>query len=1306
MAKTTQLDVKVNITANDADIQRIAQEVERKLQNVDSQINIETTREMDDFMSGKAFKKGQKEAEKLGDALGDAAKEGKKIDSSVGGIDTELKKAKKGADGLADSLGEANEKSKGIGSGIGDSFGGGISSALDMVQGGVGGVMDSLGGLATNLGPYGAIATAAIAGIGVLISKINEYQEAATKVAAFTGASGQDLVEQTAKYGALAERYGVDTEEILKSVNNFSKQMGVSQAEALQLTEQALARGVNTTTELMPIMQEYGNAFKEAGFSAKEAMAFIEQTSKAGIFDDKAIDTVKEANLRLRELPQSTRDALEGIGLSADRIQNELANGTKTTFDIIQEVSAQMKKLPADSAAVGTAIADIFGGAGEDAGLQYLLTLSDIKGEFTELNGAAKESYDNNQAAVKASARLTEQFGEIFGGAGAGLDDIQTGLKGVLSDVIDFFLPTILQIKDSFILVYEPVSSIFNLLWQVADAAMSILAPVKGTTTGMKDAQNVAKKIADNINAWAKNVRWFSEKINDAKRQVYEFLGLIDELPEKKSTKFEADTKNAKEDVKDTQVEYAKFSSAVIKLAQDSKTLTKVKFDESKSGLLNGITEASKKGKLTADEFATLKKRIEALTQATKPAGKTLQDINDQIQATLQKTKDMRESLVVKGIDDEFKAQMASLKNQNADEIRAIEEQTAKWKDAKNVSSKQKSEMISALNEQLKAQNELNAQEENDLLDDLAVKNQQKTKDRLAKSASEEIAIMKAQLATIQGNSIQALQERYATEAAIATRENQARIDELLSQNAEYAQKELEVSKLIVSNAGVEEQNKANRELLELRNSILQADQLINAELIVQKQKIDDLSLSYNLAAEEARIKQIDDFYKRETELAVFQAKKQYAERLKLAEGNFDAEYRAFAEFEAKKDELSRAYLIENLSRTQKAVISISQAFASNFSTGFELPDNREAIEGLNEEIKSIDQQTEDLKDSYRQGEIDREEYIKNLNDLDDQRIAKLQELQEAQVTFGEQLAISISATSKAIAESYASEFEGLSKQYTDLLGARTQMDIDSAAKSKEAIQALVNGNLDEYYRLNDELTNLQKMQTKNIEESSELMTDLYMNVGIQTGATFLQMIADGESAVKAFVVASLKGLQALVPIFIAEIYAKEIASKSFVGIATATGLTALLTGLLSAASAKVSSLQFFHGGLNLFGFKGATGLQKGGQKTITWNEGGMPEFIVKNQTTKAGNNVDFLTAFNKSGKPIEQFLQMNPKYGSSNNIVVNMNNEAMAERTEVLIKEVRLTRLQQANQKLTIKTDSKELYKMSLTKQAQEVRR
>lgn len=178
----------------------------------------------------------------------------------------------------------------------------------------------------------------------------------------FTGKSGDDLKAFRNEVQAVADSFNADFRETLIATNALSKQFGISANEALQLVKDGFLAGGDANGEFLDTLKEYPAYFKEAGISADQFVAIVTQTNKMGIFSDKGVDAIKEANLRLREMTTATAAALDGIGISSEQVQKDLQTGTKTTFDVIQAVSAKLAELPDNAATVGAAIADIFGG--------------------------------------------------------------------------------------------------------------------------------------------------------------------------------------------------------------------------------------------------------------------------------------------------------------------------------------------------------------------------------------------------------------------------------------------------------------------------------------------------------------------------------------------------------------------------------------------------------------------------------------------------------------------------------------------------------------------------------------------------------------------------------------------------------------------------------------------------------------------------------------------------------------------------------------------------------------------------------
>ena len=208
----------------------------------------------------------------------------------------------------------------------------------------------------------------------------------------------------------------------------------------MQIIKDGFIAGADANGEFLDSLKEYPAYFKEAGISADQFVAIIAETNKQGIFSDKGIDTIKEANIRLREMTDSTAAALEGIGLNSKKIQKELQSGSITTFEVMQLVSDKLNELPESSAAVGTAIADIFGGPGEDAGLKYIRTLKDISTNLDEVKAKAGELGRVEEDLINSQTELTKEIALLFDATGGSFEKMTTKIKlfvnSVLSELI------------------------------------------------------------------------------------------------------------------------------------------------------------------------------------------------------------------------------------------------------------------------------------------------------------------------------------------------------------------------------------------------------------------------------------------------------------------------------------------------------------------------------------------------------------------------------------------------------------------------------------------------------------------------------------------------------------------------------------------------------------------------------------------------------------------------------------------------------------------------------------------------------
>lgn len=329
--------------------------------------------------------------------------------------------------------------------------------------------------------PY-FLAMAGVAGVGMAFKWFYDYnkgiEEATRKTMQFTGLFGDEMKSVRNQALAISETFDVDFGETLQSANVMSKQFGISVSESLKLLQDGFVAGANASDEFLENVKEYPTYLKEAGLNAEQFVAISTNATKQGIFSDKGLDTIKEGNLRLREMTTATAAALDGIGISSEKVQKELQNGSKTTFDIMQEVGNKLKEYPASSAKVGKAIADIFGGPGEDAGLKYIETLGDIEMNMDKVKEQSSDVAKAQEKQVEANKRLKDTASALFDVTGGGFEMMKAQAATFVSNHLTKLLRAIINLYNhsvAFRGLIQLIGFAFKSVGQVALAAFNII---------------------------------------------------------------------------------------------------------------------------------------------------------------------------------------------------------------------------------------------------------------------------------------------------------------------------------------------------------------------------------------------------------------------------------------------------------------------------------------------------------------------------------------------------------------------------------------------------------------------------------------------------------------------------------------------------------------------------------------------------------------------------------------------------------------------------------------------------------------
>ena len=188
------------------------------------------------------------------------------------------------------------------------------------------------------------------------------------------------------------------------------------------------------------------------------------------------------------------QEALASIGMSGEELQKQIQSGQKTYFEVIQEISAKTNEFGIGSQEAGMILADVFKGAGEDAG-QFIFSLD-------KLNLSLDDMEDTSQGMDAALGNLTRSFYEFMFGVNdaGGVTDKFAGVIQFLADNLGTILTTLVKLIAIYG-VYKGTIVATNLAQKAYTAGVALLTAAKGLLTGKI---NVAEKAMKVFNATTK----------------------------------------------------------------------------------------------------------------------------------------------------------------------------------------------------------------------------------------------------------------------------------------------------------------------------------------------------------------------------------------------------------------------------------------------------------------------------------------------------------------------------------------------------------------------------------------------------------------------------------------------------------------------------------------------------------------------------------------------------------------------------------------------------------------------------------
>ncbi|MGJ0995523.1 phage tail tape measure protein [Enterococcus casseliflavus] len=246
------------------------------------------------------------------------------------------------------------------------------------------------------------------------------------------------IVKVTENALILRDTLGQDMGESLRGINSLMVNFGMDADSAMDLYVTGVQRGLDKTGELGDNLAEYGQLWSQAGFSAEQMFAVLENGLKSGAYNlDKVNDFVKEFTISLTD--GRIADNLDKFSGSTQGIFKEFQKGEKTAQDVFKSVINDLENTTNQQDKL-TLASTVWSALGEDNAMKIIESLNDVN-----------DSYDDTADAME---KVKAQQEETFGSRSKALfRDAQTALLPIgeaLLDIAERYMPKVEKAVDAF----------------------------------------------------------------------------------------------------------------------------------------------------------------------------------------------------------------------------------------------------------------------------------------------------------------------------------------------------------------------------------------------------------------------------------------------------------------------------------------------------------------------------------------------------------------------------------------------------------------------------------------------------------------------------------------------------------------------------------------------------------------------------------------------------------------------------------------------------------------------------------------
>ncbi|MEZ0182667.1 phage tail tape measure protein [Flavobacterium oncorhynchi] len=330
-----------------------------------------------------------------------------------------------------------------------------IAGDMKAIQAGLMGIRGSI--VATSqalwafvMTPVGAF-VATLVGISVATKQWINYNEEVYKANLLTndltGLTGMALDNLRVRATTMAETFDQDYKEIINVAKTLVKEFGATYEEALDAIEEGFIKGGSANEEFLESMREYPTFFAAAGYSVSEFQNLVNTGIDLSIYQDKLPDAIKEFTLSVNEQTKGVKDALtNAFGEEfTTKLLSGIKNGSISVKDALALVANEAKRVGLNSQQAQQLTADLFRGAGEDAGGALKIfeavrqSIENQKRPLTEAEKATKELADSYKELAQAQelALKTDGYDKWKKRALMAVNDIKEAWYTMISGMVN-----------------------------------------------------------------------------------------------------------------------------------------------------------------------------------------------------------------------------------------------------------------------------------------------------------------------------------------------------------------------------------------------------------------------------------------------------------------------------------------------------------------------------------------------------------------------------------------------------------------------------------------------------------------------------------------------------------------------------------------------------------------------------------------------------------------------------------------------------------------------------------------------------